>query len=94
MTKEQHIEAFNNTLLMNYDMPEEFTKGLAEFLYDEGYRLETEGKWIWINQATGYLEPPYGDTCKCAICEFEIDVSETHFNYCPHCGAKMKGDQD
>jgi len=47
------------------------------------------GKWIWINQATGYLEPPYGDTCKCSECEFIIDVSETHFKYCPNCGTKM-----
>ena len=47
------------------------------------------GKWIWINQATGYMEPPYGDTCKCSECGFIIDVSETHFKHCPECCAKM-----
>ncbi len=63
----------------------------VEKLYDEGYRKQSEGKWIWINQAKSYLEPHYGDTCKCSLCEFEIDVSETHYKYCPECGAQMKG---
>jgi hypothetical protein len=66
----------------------------AEWIYDAGYRKQSEGKWIWINQATGYLEPPFGDTCKCSLCEFEIDVSETHYKFCPNCGAKMKGVTD
>ena len=29
MTKESHIEALTSTLLFNYDMTEEFAKGLA-----------------------------------------------------------------
>lgn len=48
------------------------------------------GKWIFINQATNYLESPCGDTCRCSICGYEIDVSDTYsFRYCPHCDAKM-----
>lgn len=49
------------------------------------------GKWLWINQAKGYLEPPYGDTCKCSACGYVIDVSETNFKYCPECGTRMLG---
>ena len=49
------------------------------------------GKWQFVNQATNYLEPPTGDMCKCSVCEYEIDVSEAHFKYCPNCGAKMDG---
>ena len=45
MNKDQQIEASTNILLFNYDMPEEFAKGLAEFLYDEGCRVVPEGKW-------------------------------------------------
>lgn len=63
----------------------------AALLYNAGYRKQSAGKWIWINQATGYLEPPYGDTCKCSLCEFVIDISESNYNFCPNCGARMKG---
>jgi hypothetical protein len=58
---------------------------------NKGYRKQSVGKWIWINQATGYLEPPYGDTCKCSLCEFVIDISESNYNFFPNCGARMKG---
>ena len=64
---------------------------VAKEIINHGYRKQSEGKWIWINQATGYLEPPYGDTCKCSLCEFVIDVSESNYKYCPNCGAHMKG---
>ena len=47
------------------------------------------GKWEFINQTTGYLEPPYGDTCKCSECGFIIDVSETYYKHCPKCGTRM-----
>ena len=50
------------------------------------------GEWVFINQATNYLEPPHGDTCGCSVCGYEIDVSDTYrFRYCPICGAKMNG---
>ena len=50
------------------------------------------GEWVFINQATNYLEPPCGDTCGCSVCGYEIDVSDTYrFRYCPICGAKMDG---
>lgn len=51
------------------------------------------GYWKFINQATNYLEAPYGDTCHCSVCGFQIDVSETHFKRCPECGAKMDGER-
>lgn len=47
------------------------------------------GEWKPIVRQDNYLEPPYCDTCKCSVCEYEIDVCETVYNYCPHCGAKM-----
>ena len=64
----------------------------ARMLYNEGYRKIKQAKWIWINQAEDYFEPPYGDTCKCSACEYEIDVSETCYRYCPMCGAKITED--
>ena len=47
------------------------------------------GEWIPIVIQESYFDPPYCDTCKCSICGYEIDVSETIYNYCPNCGARM-----
>lgn len=80
MTKEQHIDAFNNTLLSNYDMPEEFTKDLAEFLYDEGYRLECFSTWVYDE---------YLDDIVCCACNESAQGRRT--NFCPHCGARQSG---
>lgn len=49
------------------------------------------GEWIFINEATSFYEPPCGDTCKCSECQYIIDVADTKFNYCPNCGADMRG---
>lgn len=49
------------------------------------------GEWILIVERSDYLEPPSCDTAKCSVCGRKIDVSETGFKYCPHCGAKMDG---
>lgn len=49
------------------------------------------GEWKPIVIQESYFDPPYCDTCKCSMCEYEIDVSETVYNYCPNCGAKMDG---
>ena len=74
--KDQQIEALTNTLLFNYDMPEEFAKGLAEFLYDEGCRVVPEGKWN------------YDGTC--SICGSQVLANYT--NFCPKCGSYMRED--
>ena len=47
------------------------------------------GKWIFINQAKSYFDGPYGDISECSLCGHKVDVSETNYNYCPNCGAKM-----
>ena len=30
---------------------------------------------------------------KCSKCGENVDVSEGHYRYCPHCGAKMDGER-
>ena len=75
MNTDQRIEALTNTLTSNYDMPEEFAKGLAEFLYDEGYRL--------VSEATRTLH--VGSKHICSNCG-ELASME---NYCSRCGAKV-----
>lgn len=49
------------------------------------------GEWIFVNHSANYLEAPCGDTCRCSICGYEIDVAETYFKRCPMCEAKMDG---
>lgn len=52
------------------------------------------GEWKAIVKQDNYFEPPYCDTCKCSVCGYVIDVSETVYNYCPNCGAKMRRSDD
>ena len=49
------------------------------------------GEWMPVVIQENYFDPPHCDTCKCSACEYEIDVSETVYSYCPNCGAKMDG---
>ena len=96
MSKEKQIEEMAKDVSRSivWNRNEYATIDCLETAYNlslKGYRKQSEGEWIWINQATGYLEPPYGDTCKCSLCDFVIDVSESNYNFCPNCGAKMKG---
>ena len=46
------------------------------------------GRWEFVNLAKSYLEAPCGDTLRCSVCNFVVDVSE-QTPYCPNCGAKM-----
>ena len=83
MNKESHIAALTSTLLCNYDMPEEFAKGLAEFLYDEGYRMEAEGNW----KPAGDF---HNDFYKCSNCDAHVHHDLIHsIKFCVNCGAHM-----
>ena len=54
---------------------------IAEFLYNEGYRKQSEGEWIYQEYSMGHY------VGKCSVCECEADMTK----YCPNCGACMKG---
>lgn len=60
---------------------EEDCAELAEILYNEGYRRQIEGEWIW--KSNGYM-----NALHCSLCN---KTAELHHNFCPNCGAKMKG---
>ena len=56
------------------------------------------GEWIrdrYWSRGTGMGEE-YGFFYKCSLCEYEVEDGYTRcgFNYCPNCGAKMKGADD
>lgn len=82
------IKELTNTIHLNYDCSLEFSKGLAEFLFDEGYRKVLEGKWIKTKEwyFDEYAQSSYQrDRYKCSVC----GRTEQHREpYC-HCGTKM-----
>lgn len=64
----------------------------AEKAYEEGYRKQSEGEWIFDFTFGG------DDFYECSVCGRQEVLNELceernpakHFPYC-HCGAKMKG---
>ena len=44
------------------------------------------GEWIYTSDQSGYIGNPVE---KCSVCGVEYE--QAPFNYCPNCGAKMKG---
>lgn len=58
---------------------------LAEALYNTGYRKQKEGEWN-INGTNGNLIGNW----RCSACN---GVSLKDSDFCPNCGAKMKGEQ-
>jgi hypothetical protein len=52
-------------------------KASAERLYAAGYRKQSEGEWIGDWDFT------------CSVCQ---EPFEYKTNFCPNCGAKMKGE--
>ena len=49
MEREKQIEEMAQLIYLNYDCPLEFAEGMAEFLYDEGYR-KLEGEWVSVEE--------------------------------------------
>ena len=57
-----------------------------------------QGEWIrnrYWSRGVGMGEE-YGFFYKCSMCEYEVESGYTRcgFNYCPHCGSRMKGADD
>lgn len=75
----KQIKELFDTLSFNYDFPEEFAKGLAEFLYDEGYTRVPKGEWLCYSndRISGWL---------CSNCK-KYSTGRRYF--CSECGAKM-----
>jgi hypothetical protein len=62
-------------------------------LYEDGYRKQSEGHWM-THHCTNGGTSPRGRTIiyKTLICDRCGKSNGRHkTNFCPHCGAKMKG---
>lgn len=81
----KHIEEmaedlWRNTLIHSDELCEE----VAEYLYTAGYRKQSEGKWKLGKSGCMYF---------CSSCGYAAHPrEEEEWNFCPNCGARMKGD--
>ena len=70
--------------------------GIAEKLYNAGYRKQSEGEWVQGNDLPKDIKfIPLSSGLYCSNCLSEAywdsDYGHQKFDYCPNCGAKMKG---
>ena len=54
---------------------------IAYGLYNADYRKKNEGEW---------KQSAYGEL-KCSVCGIVQEDNPHRYNFCPQCGAKMKG---
>ena len=83
------IENFwRDTFHINFDKT-------AKALYDKGYRKQSEGEWKDHYLIKVKCPDNVYPSVKCSACETVFcDIINNHhfmYNFCPNCGAKMKG---
>jgi hypothetical protein len=63
--------------------------GFMTSLLNAGYRKQIEGEWVHSDKAKHWLGKD-----ECNKCHYHTHDREdlSHFNFCPNCGAKMKGE--
>ena len=69
---------------------------IAEGLYNTGYHKQSEGEWVQGNDLPKDIKfIPLSSGLYCSNCLSEAywdsDYGQQKFDYCPNCGAKMKG---
>jgi uncharacterized protein with PIN domain len=67
----------------------------AEAMYELGYRKQSKGEWVRQNKIKGKVIPE----AVCSECGREVVyqvIDNKYFfeNFCPHCGARMKGESN
>ena len=99
--KEQ-LERERQEAIMSADLElchTEFQTGVGEIYTDydttaqkmvaKGYRKQSEGEWV--NKSEDRVEF-YEYTYQCSLCGYYMIIcAEEDANFCPECGAKMKG---
>lgn len=78
--REKQIEELTNDLVFTNCYGT--LNAVAIYLYDKGYRKQTNGEWIETDDENGY------ESSRCSKCGCE-QVRKSY--YCPDCGANMKG---
>ena len=90
------IDAYVENVDVKHWYRDELDEGLAEHLYNAGYRKKKEGEWKQTIEPLGAHDV---DCVECSACgdswvldeDFDYDVVKAFWNFCPNCGAHMKG---
>ena len=61
----------------------------AERIYCAGYRKQSEGEWVLLEECAN--EGVYCSVCHKKVYRKEYANQKVMSPYCPNCGAKMKG---
>lgn len=81
MSENKQIEELAATIHIHL-RSDAMSRALASFLYEEGWRKQSEGKWKFHKDGSG--------TCsECHITQKNIWDYDNWQNFCGHCGAKM-----
>lgn len=65
---------------------------IIKYLTREISSAERTGEWIWVQ----YDSNPELGNFHCSECNFIpacFNLARKHLNYCPNCGARMKGEE-
>lgn len=90
MNKEQ-IEKMRNDIPSDLEIDGKDIDTVCEILTEQDYRKEIQGEWKF------WKVPSYSVSVTheliCSICGYRVEMLKgRHYNYCPRCGAKMKGE--
>jgi hypothetical protein len=86
MTERKQIKEMAEAIFKNCHCGLFFSEAekIADFVINkQGYRKQSEGEWESF--------PSLGNKYRCSYCKAKV---ESRTNFCPHCGAKMKGGED
>ena len=94
MSREKQIEEMAKVIEQrcNRDCIPSCDECIAQTLYNAGYRKQSEGEWV-------VEESPlvHDKKISCSCCGYSErrgpawNISWGMYNFCPNCGAKMKG---
>lgn len=96
MNKEKQIEEMRKEVasihrfFLEDDDYESLDDYIADMLFEKGYRKQSEGYWTLKRPNCSYY-------CSCCGKGIKIKYGERAailWDYCPNCGAKMKGDNN
>ena len=90
MNDKDQIEELSAYLWLETPVPtEEMCDKTAEALHNAGWRKQSEGEWIAKKGYAGYGY--YCSNCDTVFTGENAEWIAKEHNYCPNCGAKMKG---
>lgn len=99
MSDKKQIDEMAKTICKYYEddkyscgrCPDCYARDEAKKLYNAGYRKQSEGEWILVSEYGGgwYVGDKRVFPKYCSVCKATYTYGP--YNYCPNCGANMKG---